>query len=973
MKLASLVYACLEGDASEDQIALLQERLRDDPEAQRFYAEFLAIYADLRRSGANLLTEPGAAPASVLPPQPDRKVREIEEYANRQLEAFLHEEHAKERPVRTYERQGYLREIVEEQLEKWGRLVGVTVRTLKTGVVCVSVLMVAWIVISHMRAPDVVATLGDSVHARWDVEPQSSRLDPGWLTLREGFAQIELGQGTDLVLQAPCRFELQSPNRLFLETGSIAARVPKRAVGFTIETPKSNVVDFGTEFGVLARADGSNETYVFDGKVGVQSPPGAAASQAPGMLTEGQGLAVDTSGQFSAIPHKTSLIARGLPEATPFAIPGRRLNLADIVGEGSGFGIGRPNGTIDTYTGQFRDDLDDRSRMQTAPYSVPLHLRTWVPAYAEDAEGRMAVSGAGAASIRGAESTEDDFRFVYQHLRGDGSLAVRVDSLDRMSEYSSAAVMIRESLDTGAKHASAVVNYTDSVLFQCRQNDGAEAERFISTRAGGQGTPTPIWLRIERVGNTFRGYYAREKEGPQWLPISKRPQVIEMPSDVYIGMGVSSGKQGYPTLATFSQTVTTGHVTGRRTSVVVGDEAGHPANGYVSVPRHAYVDGVFCLQASSMPTAVTSLGHSLVLSPGSEPQVPTASGGVTDWLVPGEPSSMGGNGQAGRPAILMRRNNGITFDLDAIRADMAGVEIDRFTVRCGLPDMDTNRTSSAPVSYYVLVDGQPRFMRTVAADAPLGEPIDIPLRHRDRFLTLMAAFLENTDTETPLWRSGVGGLMDPNSARLGDLAVTTATQDYFHMPGGGAFAIGGLERSSHYVFHLFASYDDEAVQVTQYDLQGNNFATVSLQTSGPDLGGPGYDGNTKTVAVSNSVSPDKDGEVVIRLSALQGSSCYLSAMKIEETDGARRVFYIDFGPPSGNDVMTRNPDENGNTWNNVVNGWDPGYAPSLVDSDNNPSALYSRNTESRQMAVFVEPALELSGSSQGSYVSAEER
>ena len=53
----------------------------------------------------------------------------------------------------------------------------------------------------------------------------------------------------------------------YLHYGNVAARVPPAAMSFTIKTPKVQVVDFGTEFGVHAEKDGQVDVHVFQGQV----------------------------------------------------------------------------------------------------------------------------------------------------------------------------------------------------------------------------------------------------------------------------------------------------------------------------------------------------------------------------------------------------------------------------------------------------------------------------------------------------------------------------------------------------------------------------------------------------------------------------------------------------------------------------------------------------------------------------------
>jgi hypothetical protein len=95
------------------------------------------------------------------------------------------------------------------------------------------------------------------------------------LRLRRGLAEIEFDRGARLILQGPASLELISGNEARLLSGSLTARVPKRALGFTVFSPRGKVVDLGTEFGLSVEESGATAVRVFEGKV-VASPNAAA-------------------------------------------------------------------------------------------------------------------------------------------------------------------------------------------------------------------------------------------------------------------------------------------------------------------------------------------------------------------------------------------------------------------------------------------------------------------------------------------------------------------------------------------------------------------------------------------------------------------------------------------------------------------------------------------------------------------------
>ncbi|WP_193210936.1 GDSL-type esterase/lipase family protein [Luteolibacter marinus] len=143
-----------------------------------------------------------------------------------------------------------------------------------------------------------------------------------------------------------------------------------------------------------------------------------------------------------------------------------------------------------------------------------------------------------------------------------------------------------------------------------------------------------------------------------------------------------------------------------------------------------------------------------------------------------------------------------------------------------------------------------------------------------------------------------GGLFSPNGpdfTLLGDLAVETATEDYFFSTGDDLYNLGsddvpgslmleGLNPSMAYEIRLFGSRNTTATRVTDYALSGLNATTRNLQTSGTDIGSNGtYDGNDDEVTVLTGMVPDRFGQLFLDITAIQGQFAYLNAMEITAT------------------------------------------------------------------------------------------
>jgi hypothetical protein len=266
------------------------------------------------------------------------KVHKIKARAEQQLHAFLAEQEELNRsqsspPGASFDLYAACQAYAKKLDILLKRFVTIGVRTAVFGVF----VLVMLAGIRYWLAHRVVATLDDSAHAVWRVPRQEPQLRRGSMTLEQGYAQLTFKQGTQVLIQAPCTFKLQSSNKMALENGSMTANVPSQAAGFRVQTPWTTVVDYGTEFGLSTGQTDGTEVHVFEGNVGVGD---ATSSQ---VATEGQAAHVDQAGRIGlkSLDDRPNLFVRHMPKTgSCFGIPGKRLDLADVVGGGNGFGTG---------------------------------------------------------------------------------------------------------------------------------------------------------------------------------------------------------------------------------------------------------------------------------------------------------------------------------------------------------------------------------------------------------------------------------------------------------------------------------------------------------------------------------------------------------------------------------------------------------------------------------------------------------
>jgi hypothetical protein len=153
-----------------------------------------------------------------------------------------------------------------------------------------------------------VAMLARVANAHWmgSATPRTgSALEPGWLRLESGMAQVVFYSGARLVMEGPAELQIVSSTEARCSHGRLLAEVPRLARGFRVETGQLNVTDLGTAFGVDA-TEGRTEVHVFKGEVEFSSKTSSNQALVEGRaaLAEGNGpprLMAANAGVFTAM------------------------------------------------------------------------------------------------------------------------------------------------------------------------------------------------------------------------------------------------------------------------------------------------------------------------------------------------------------------------------------------------------------------------------------------------------------------------------------------------------------------------------------------------------------------------------------------------------------------------------------------------------------------------------------------------
>lgn len=124
----------------------------------------------------------------------------------------------------------------------------------------------------------------------------------------------------------------------------------------------------------------------------------------------------------------------------------------------------------------------------------------------------------------------DQLNYIYQSLRGNAEIIVKVQSVSRLDGWAKAGVMIRETLNSDAKHVDMMLTPENGATFQYRTaTTGVTADHTAAATV-------PKWLKLTRSGNTFTG--AISSNGTSWQTVGSIQ--VPMTSKVYIGLALSN-------------------------------------------------------------------------------------------------------------------------------------------------------------------------------------------------------------------------------------------------------------------------------------------------------------------------------------------------------------------------------------------------------------------------------------------------
>jgi hypothetical protein len=228
-------------------------------------------------------------------------------------------------------------------------------------------------------------------------------------------------------------------------------------------------------------------------------------------------------------------------------------------------------------------------------------LALWVlgaaPAYMEE-DGLITMTGGG----HDIGDSSDDFRFACRTLSGNGSIVVRVHSVENTDAWAKAGVMIRETLAPESKFVCVVISPGGVLSMSWRRWAGGAAQSLAQA-----GLAAPLWIKLTRVGDVFTAQYSAD--GVVWNDLKAAAGAVAattlaMADPLHVGLCVTSHNPATMATAVMSDVAISGATDGPWEVASIGDDvqpANDPADLYVIVEDSSGRNAM-----AIHPTAVTS-------------------------------------------------------------------------------------------------------------------------------------------------------------------------------------------------------------------------------------------------------------------------------------------------------------------------------------------------------------------------------
>eukprot|EP00545_Synedropsis_sp_CCMP1620_P000179 CAMPEP_0119010630 /NCGR_PEP_ID=MMETSP1176-20130426/5139_1 /TAXON_ID=265551 /ORGANISM="Synedropsis recta cf, Strain CCMP1620" /LENGTH=1000 /DNA_ID=CAMNT_0006963329 /DNA_START=157 /DNA_END=3159 /DNA_ORIENTATION=+ len=163
-------------------------------------------------------------------------------------------------------------------------------------------------------------------------------------------------------------------------------------------------------------------------------------------------------------------------------------------------------------------------------------------AYTEDSGNTLIISASG----RDIYNEEDSFRFAYESTSGDLTMSVRVKSIDYREHWTKAGLMVRDSLDAGAKHFSVMLTGKKDAQITWRPETD---ERSYGKGHKNNQEHESIWLKLTKRNDVFSGF--KSFDGVEWISVDEPRTIVMNATELKVGLAVTSHHTWKQTEATF--------------------------------------------------------------------------------------------------------------------------------------------------------------------------------------------------------------------------------------------------------------------------------------------------------------------------------------------------------------------------------------------------------------------------------------
>lgn len=303
------------------------------------------------------------------------------------LEWLISSDAAQEKAVESLKRAGF----VGENEPRWKRWHGVGLCGLAAAILVMVLSIWSISPTGHARltrAPQPIGSVVRLENAVW-VGGEGPQLgdavqDGQDLDLQQGYAQISMGFGADLLLEGPCRTRLLSNNRVALEQGNLAVRAAKWAIGFKVETDDLVATDLGTWFSMRSTREGQSEIHVLEGSVLAEPRNAKSPSRSAQQLKADEAVHMTRDGAFQATTFRRDAVAEQLTQFQP-------LHPIQIWNTGVGLGVGDDDPHWKVRAGNSPIGAFPQSAIVSAPhgsYGINEPERSqWISVYAGTTKG----------------------------------------------------------------------------------------------------------------------------------------------------------------------------------------------------------------------------------------------------------------------------------------------------------------------------------------------------------------------------------------------------------------------------------------------------------------------------------------------------------------------------------------------------------------------------------------------------------